>query len=111
MRAGTLNQRITIERPTVAADSFGGSVKGWVDLAANIPASIIPLTGGESFGNAQVEGVERFSIFIRYSSIVADIAPNDRIKVLDAIPFYLDINFIADIYERQTTIEVEAIRQ
>jgi len=111
MRAGKLSQRITVERQSVSSDSFGGSVKAWADHAVNIPASIIPLSGGESYGQSQVTASERYSIFIRYSPDVADITPKDRIKVLDGVPFYLDINFVSDIDERQITIEMEGIRR
>ena len=66
MRAGTLDQRITIESRTDARDAVGQGIPTWGTFEANVPAGFDPVRGRE-FYNAQVLTVERAAMFrIRY---------------------------------------------
>ena len=46
LRAGQLNRRITLQRPSSAQDSFGAVQSTWIDVAT-VWADIQPLSGRE----------------------------------------------------------------
>ena len=66
MRAGLLDQRITIESRTDALSAVGQPIPKWGTFEANVPAGFDPVRGREFF-NAQALTVERAAMFrIRY---------------------------------------------
>jgi SPP1 family predicted phage head-tail adaptor len=66
MRSGSLRHRITIETPNDARQATGEVVPDFVTFAANIPASIEPLSSREFFAAAQVQSEVGCRIRIRW---------------------------------------------
>ena len=66
MRAGTLDQRITIESRSDALSLVGQPIPTWTTFEANVPAQFDAVRGREFF-NAQALTIERAAMFrIRY---------------------------------------------
>ena len=91
MRAGLLDQRITIESRTDARNAVGQGIPTWGMFAANVPAGFDPIRGRE-FYNAQALTVERAAMFrirymvglvaghrIQYDSVVWDITSVEQV--------------------------------
>lgn len=76
MRAGKLRHRITIQRKSLTTDDYGGPVESWADVAANIPASIEPLSGRELVNAQAVNAEITTKITMRY---LAGVTTADRI--------------------------------
>ncbi|QTC88185.1 phage head closure protein [Brevundimonas pondensis] len=78
MQAGRLDRRIVLQRATITRDEFNAEVETWADLAT-VWASYRPVSDGERFraGERAAEISARFQI--RYSSIVKDVTPKDRL--------------------------------
>jgi SPP1 family predicted phage head-tail adaptor len=66
MRAGTLDQRITIESRTDAVDTVGQPIPTWGAFAANIPAGFDQIRGREFFTAQALTVVEAAMFRIRY---------------------------------------------
>jgi SPP1 family predicted phage head-tail adaptor len=66
MRAGQLDQRITIQSRTDLADSVGQPNPTWGTFAANIPAAFDPVRGREFFTAQALTVVEAAMFRIRY---------------------------------------------
>lgn len=79
MRAGPLDRRITIQRKTVSQAPSGQEIDTWVAVSHCRPARVTPLGGSERFGADQFFARQQVEIEIRWSSIVADLNPLDRI--------------------------------
>jgi SPP1 family predicted phage head-tail adaptor len=54
MRAGQLNQRVTIQEQCIARDSYGAETVTWKDLAT-VWAEVVPSAGGERW----LQGLEQ----------------------------------------------------
>lgn len=65
MRAGKLDQRVTIQSATIARDSYGNEVRTWSTLAT-VWAEVEPLVGREFMEGRQVESEVTTRIRIRY---------------------------------------------
>lgn len=81
--AGSLRERVTIERLDIADDGAGGQIETWV-RRADVWAEVKPVKGREIVSGERIVGAETYLITIRYRS---DIALSDRIvwrgKTLD----------------------------
>ncbi len=78
MRAGTLDRRITIQRKTVLNNAFNEPVETWSDLVI-VSASKEDIRDSERL-SAQEVGAEITTRFqIRFSHVVADVDPEDRL--------------------------------
>ena len=67
LAAGSLRQRITIERPEFAQDTITGeTTRTWVELASNVPASVQPVSGGEFIAAAKAESRITARIKVRF---------------------------------------------
>jgi head-tail adaptor len=75
----TLDRRIDIERKTIAHDSYGQDRETWTKLANRRPARIAPVRGDERFTSSEFIARGQLEFTIRYSSVVADVSPLDRI--------------------------------
>lgn len=99
MRAGSLDRKITLQQHTVDRDGYGDEVKVWADLATDIWARRIPLTGREytsASAEQKVAGmVNRYQIRYR-----ADVRQGMQLRILDDGLVY-DIKHIAEIGRRQ----------
>jgi SPP1 family predicted phage head-tail adaptor len=86
--AGTLNQRVTLQRKTVTQDSWGGAVESWSDVAT-VWANVRGFTGIGAISNeVQAGGSEvsrgKASIRIRIrSDVTHDMRVQYRGKVYD----------------------------
>jgi len=91
MRAGTLDQRITIESRTDALNAVGQPIPTWGTFEANVPAGFDPARGRE-FYNAQALTVERAAMFrirwlpgliaghrIQYDGVIWDITSVEQV--------------------------------
>lgn len=88
MRYGRLDRRITIQRKTVTQSLSGEPVETWANLVDRW-ASIVPARGDERFAAPQIEASEQVEFVLRWSQLVADLTPLDRIvypAVEDASP-------------------------
>ena len=70
MRAGALDRRAQLQRPTLAQDSFGQPVETWTDVAT-VWAQKVPVRGAERFTDAQLDAQLEATFRIRHRSDVA----------------------------------------
>jgi SPP1 family predicted phage head-tail adaptor len=77
--AGKLDRRITIQRFQSVEDQYGDPLPQWTDLAVAW-ASAWPAPGSERLVNAEIAAQAMMVFRIRYSSLVADVNPKDRIS-------------------------------
>lgn len=80
------NKRITIQQQSTTQDDYGQPLDTWTDVAANIYASIEPLTGRDFFAAKQINSEITTRITINYRN---DILPKMRVvygsKIYDII--------------------------
>ena len=76
LRAGDLNQQVTIRRKTRTTLPTGGFSTVWTDLAT-VWAKIEGLDGRESIIAQALQGVSHYRITVRYRS---DIADSDQLR-------------------------------
>lgn len=74
MRAGELDQRITLQNRSVTQDTFGQDITVWVDVLT-VWAQVQALRGREFFAAAQVQQEKTLKVRIRYRS---DVSPTWR---------------------------------
>ena len=75
MKAGQLNQRVTIERLTETEDKYGDSTSEWV-TAATVWAAVEPLVGREFMAAMQAQASVSTRIRMRYRP---GVTPADRV--------------------------------
>jgi SPP1 family predicted phage head-tail adaptor len=78
MYAGRLDRRITIERATTTADAFNEGVETWETLVT-VWARAEPISDGEKLRAGETLAHKSYRFQIRYSSLVADVDPRDRL--------------------------------
>ena len=69
--AGQLKQRITLQRPGTAQDSFGGLQSTWIDVAS-LWADIQPLSGRELENARRMANEISHRITLRYQTLFTD---------------------------------------
>lgn len=69
MRAGLLDQRVTLQSRSEAADAMGQATITWVDIAT-VWAQVQALRGREFFAAAQVQAEHTLKVRIRYRADV-----------------------------------------
>lgn len=79
MKAGTLDRRISVLRKSIALSPSGEPIETWRLLAPRLWASIIPLRGEEKSAAPQYVAMEQVSIKVRWSDLLSDLSPLDRI--------------------------------
>ena len=72
MRAGDLRHRITLQKRGETRGPDGEVITGWVDFAANVPASVIPLSGREFISAGETQGEVQARVTIRWMGGVLD---------------------------------------
>ena len=75
MRAGQLNQRVTLERFTETEDAYGATVTDWATVGT-FWAAVLPLTGREVIAADAVTAIGDVRIIMRYRP---GITPADRL--------------------------------
>ncbi len=76
MRIGELRQRITIQSLTPGSDGQGGTTRTPGTLVANLPASVLPVSGDEAIQSGQLTATLRTRVTIRWRS---DLSVTQRI--------------------------------
>ncbi len=76
MKAGRLDQRVTIERVTIDFDEIGGTIETWAPLVATW-AAIEPLNGREFFAAATTLAEVTTRIRVRYRPGITSV---DRVE-------------------------------
>lgn len=79
MRAGRLNRRIVLQRPTLTQDGAGQAVRGWTDVAT-VWAALEPARGRRTFDAQKVTADCDVVIRIRFR---ADVDATWRIQQTD----------------------------
>ncbi len=80
IRAGSLDQRVTLERQSVTGrDGVNKPIVAWTALAS-VAASRVDVSDRERFaaGELAADRVSRF--VVRWSSAIADFSPRDRLS-------------------------------
>lgn len=76
MRAGQLNQRVTLERFTETEDAYGATVTDWA-TAGTFWAAVLPLTGKEIIAADAVTAITDVRVIMRYQP---GVTAADRLK-------------------------------
>lgn len=102
MRAGRLNQRITIQSPAAGQNEYGEPNTGWTDFAANIPAEVLDLSGREAMSAAAINNFVTTKILIRpLAGVIASM------RVIHGTDAY---NITAPLKQRDGTILLMCVR-
>lgn len=99
MRAGRLDQRVTIQSATVSVDSVGEPVHSWATFA-EVWAEVLPMTGREYLRAQSLNVAETIRITVRYLAGV-----NETMRVLHGSRTY-HIRSVIDVESRQKTLEL-----
>lgn len=78
MRYGRLNRKITIQRKTANLDDAGDPVETWATLSTRW-ASVNPVSGDEAFSTPEIMAKQQVEFQVRWSDVVANVSPLDRI--------------------------------
>ncbi|KRC30680.1 phage head closure protein [Acidovorax sp. Root217] len=99
LRAGSLNRRITIQRPGTARNDLNEVVPGgWVDVAANVAASIKTLNGAQTIKADAVTSKVRASIRVRFRTDI-----DASMRVVHGATVYQVLASIPDEERREHT--------
>lgn len=99
MRAGPLDVRIDVQRRTVTQSPSGETIETWTTLSTR-PAKLEALQADERFGGEQLISKAQYAFTIRWSTVVDDLSPLDRIvypSVLSNSPPTIRPNTVYDI--------------
>jgi SPP1 family predicted phage head-tail adaptor len=102
MRAGTLHERVTIQRQSTATTPAWGQSTGWNDIAT-VWASVTAGEAGESYGQKGTASAAGCTIGMRYR---ADLSSADRLVWRGKV---LDIVGVTDVDSRRRELEVKAV--
>lgn len=94
MRAGTLDRRITLMKPTAVQDSYGAMVDGFTS-DGTVWANVKQIDAGESFQDDQHTAKKTVVFTIRYR---AGVAPTWRV-VFDGETY--DLHDVAEVGRRE----------
>lgn len=78
MRAGTLDQRIALQRLTASYSSTGEPADVWTTLVSRW-ANVAPATGDERNASEQWVAREQTKFTVRWSQDIDDLSPLDRV--------------------------------
>jgi head-tail adaptor len=79
IRAGTLREKVKIERPLVVPDAVGGQTEGWTVVVDNWSASVMPLFGRADSETESLSAVGAYSVLLRLTSQTAEIDETHRV--------------------------------
>ena len=92
LAAGLLDRRITISKAVKTQSESGQTNTTWSDLLANIPARIVPNSGGQNFEAEQRVSNNSFTFQVRWMGVI--IKPGMRLTYNDEV---YNINYVAEI--------------
>ncbi|MBU1067477.1 phage head closure protein [Patescibacteria group bacterium] len=111
MDPGKINNRITLQAPTIVRDDYGGETKTWTDVAT-VWANVKPLSGKEMArgldqygGGSVIESEISHRVWIRFRR---DIRTSWRLKFGYK---YLDIQAVINIGSNDVELEVLCLEQ
>lgn len=99
LRAGELDQRITIQQPVSTQDVYGQAVNTWSDLCS-VWAKVEGGWASEIEDSNEIMNVGKWTVHMRYRS---DVTPEMRIKFGD---LYLGIIGVENVMSRGTTLKL-----
>lgn len=99
--AGSLRERVTIERLDIAGDGAGGQIETWTPRVS-VWAEVKPVRGREIVSGERIVGAETYLVTMRYRS---DIALSDRVVWRGRA---LNINSVQDRDMRRKYLVIEA---
>lgn len=102
MRAGTLSQRITFEKPAVTTDPTWGTTPGWVS-AVEAWASVLPAVAEEQSGKQGVQSDTTYEVRLRFN---ADVTSEWRLLWRQKV---LDILSVVDVGGRRRELLIRAV--
>lgn len=107
MDAGSLDRRVTFHRDRIVENDHGDKVQGWSELAT-VWASVRPSPGSERLASAEAAANAPTVVTIRWSSLVADLNPADRLEYPVASGRYFNIISVVEI-GRRDGLQIAAI--
>lgn len=102
MRAGTLRDRIVIQRQSTAVDQAWGQSTAWNDIST-VWASVVATVADESFAQKGTASATGYTVKMRYR---ADVSGADRLKYRGVV---LDIVGVIDVGGRRRELEIKAV--
>jgi head-tail adaptor len=109
MRIGKLDRRVRIERMGIPVDDgYTSRPAGWLPLA-EIWCNVAPVSGREAASSNQTDAFALTKFTIRWSTMVADINPKDRLEYPPGSEAHYDIKSAIEIGRREN-IEIIAVR-
>lgn len=101
--AGALDYRISILRAATAVNSMNEPTDSWSKLVT-VWANFVPISDGEKMRAGETLASQMVRFTVRYSRLVADVDPRDRISFRDAV---YDINGVK-VLGRKQFLEITA---
>lgn len=83
MEIGRLNSKITIQRRSDATNELGEHASGWTNVATDIWADVVKITGVQAIRTGLEMSVVRASIRIRYRTDITS-----KMRVVDGAEIY-----------------------
>lgn len=102
MRAGTLSQRITLEKPSVTTDPTWGTTPGWV-TGAEAWASVLPVVADEQSGKQGVQSGTTYEVRLRFNP---EVSSEWRVLWRQKV---LDIVSVVDVGGRRRELLIRAV--
>lgn len=78
-QAGEFDRRVTLHRVGIVENEHGDKVQGWSELAT-VWAAVRPSPGSERLASAEAAANAPTVVTIRWSSMIADLNPADRLE-------------------------------
>lgn len=108
MKAGSLNRRVTVEKPTKTADATGQQITSW-EPHGTFWARIISGSGTEQMqDNRQVAEDQRWTIELRYNSATVQIEADWRVQFSGKT---LSIQSAPDVDDAHVMIRLTALER
>lgn len=104
MRAGSLRNRVEVQRRVITKTGNGEAVESF-EFIADAAAEIRSLAGDETFSSGQVVESQGFRIRLRWTPSIDDLRPSDRLVWGTRV---FDIKFVQNSGERNIEIMVGA---
>lgn len=79
LKAGDLNQRVSVIRQTKVSDGYGNTLSNWTMLASGIPAKVAPMKGGEEVRSRRLIDRSPVEVWVRSNSQTRAIRHSDRL--------------------------------
>lgn len=108
MRAGDLRHRVTFQIRATGVDPRDGSqLTTWVDVLADVPAAISPLSGRELMAAQAMQSAVSHQIDLRYHALLANPKEVARMRIMFGSRIF-NIQSAVTIDERRREMRVMA---